>query len=950
MTNKRRTAYIVSHTHWDREWYLTFHQFRTHLSATMKLVLDELERGGAFRHFVLDGQGAILDDHLEIHPEDRARIARLVASGGLSVGPWYVLPDEFLVSGEALVRNLIIGHRVCGAFGRVQKVGYVPDSFGHVAQLPQILRRAGIDSFIYMRGNGDEIADLGSEYLWRAPDGSEVLAVNQCGGYSNAAALGHAELWLAHTRREIDPTLAVERVGSLLDRAARESNANVFLLNNGSDHLPPQRDFGTILDALARAFPDTEFRHGSFEDYVAALRRARPPLKCFDGELLGGRLYHILSGVWSARMPLKQWNERAQTLLAGTLEPLASYAHFVLGDEYPQGFLEYAWRLLLKNHPHDSICGCSIDEVHREMLPRFAGVVETGERVLRNALERALPSFGRRAGDDADTAFLVANPLPEVRSEVVERLVVLQPPAPDTTRLALVDESGARTPFEILDATLAERFWGIDYRTEFSFEKGRETLASSLGVLDERKARRRSVGAGPTDCFLAIRFVARDLPPVGHAVYRLVEDPSADAGGAPTTDAGEGRVSVRGDILENERYEVRLHPDGTFDVLVKASGWRLQGLNRLEDTEDVGDEYDYSPLDASRTVTSGGRPGEVRALDVGALRGRLEAAFAFALPESIAHVRGRRSDGLVACDTIVRVGLTAGSPIIDVELEFDNRAKDHRLRAEFPTTIRTDALISDGHFNLSRRPIARDPHPDWVQPPPPTVPQQDFSLVEDGKRGLALLNRGLPEIEASAEASGAVRLSLTLLRAVGWLSRDDFPTRNYQNAGPTLATPEAQCLGRHRFHYALVPYAGDHLAADVKGLSQRYRVPVMTLQGVWDGHAAGGAGLVRKSTPFACVSAIKRHEERDTLVVRLYNLAGGNVEETLAFARPVARAWRVSLLEERLGELAVERGAPPDAPRSAGELRVTLGPFEIVTLEVEFGGGTPPADTRFPPR
>jgi len=200
----KRTAYVVSHTHWDREWYLPYHRFRVSLVRVVDQVLDALDNDESFEHFLLDGQAVVLEDYLEVRPEEAERIVTLVRRGALSLGPWYVLPDEFLVSGEATARNLLIGHAVAAKFGPVQNAGYMPDSFGHIEQMPQLLRRAGIDSFIYTRGNGDELEELGLEYLWRAPDGSEVLAINQWGGYCNAAALGLAEMWHAHTRRETD--------------------------------------------------------------------------------------------------------------------------------------------------------------------------------------------------------------------------------------------------------------------------------------------------------------------------------------------------------------------------------------------------------------------------------------------------------------------------------------------------------------------------------------------------------------------------------------------------------------------------------------------------------------------------------------------------------------------------------------------------------------------------
>ena len=185
-----KTAYLVSHTHWDREWYLTFSRFRSMLAGVVRGVLDALENDEHFEHFCLDGQSVVVEDYLDVHPEDEPRMRRLVEQGALSLGPFYILPDEFLVSAEAHVRNLVYGRQAAARLGPVQGVGYMPDSFGHIAQMPQLLQRAGLDSFVYTRGNGDEIDDLGWEYVWQAPDGSEVLAINQCGGYCAAGALG----------------------------------------------------------------------------------------------------------------------------------------------------------------------------------------------------------------------------------------------------------------------------------------------------------------------------------------------------------------------------------------------------------------------------------------------------------------------------------------------------------------------------------------------------------------------------------------------------------------------------------------------------------------------------------------------------------------------------------------------------------------------------------------
>ena len=920
-----KKAFIVSHTHWDREWYLTFDRFRVNLVRVVGQVLDALERDDDFQHFLLDGQAIILGDYLEVCPKDRERIERLVKAGKLSVGPWYILPDEFLVSAEATVRNIQIGHRLCGEFGEVQKVGYMPDSFGHIAQMPQILRGAGIDSFVYSRGNGDEIDAVGHEYLWSAPDGSEVLAINQCGGYCNAGGLGYDEEWEAHTQRAVEIHKAVERIRHLFANMAELSQGEVCLINNGCDHFPPQRQLGAILEALGTEFPDTEFKHASLVSYLDAVRGAGFVQNKHSGELVQGRLHHILSGVWSARMYLKQKNDYAQRVLSSYAEPLSAYMYFMHGACYPVGLIDQGWKLLLQNHPHDSICGCSTDEVHRQMMSRFSGVVDMGEQVVRGHLTGLVPTFAQARTDDAATTICVANPLPQGRTEVVERLVVLQPSGAKVEQLRLLDQDDMEVPFELVNQEYVERFWGIDYRTELYGAAQLELFQIYRDKFGKRIIRTEAQ-KDVSDSFLTIHFLAEHLPGVGHRQYYLRERPAEKA-----VDSGNdgSDVTVVGNSIENEYYRVVVHQNGTFDLVDKATGRSYERLNRLEDTEDVGDEYDYSPCRDSQTVTSDRASGTIETVKASRFWGQLEVEYTMQLPCAIECDRNERSKQFVDCGVRSRVGLKKGSRVVEIELQFENRAEDHRLRVEFATMVTTDTVISDGHFYVNHRPIDKPAGENWKQPPQQTNPQQDFTLLQDGEQGFAVLNKGLPEIQAARSADGEVTLSLTLLRAVGWLSRDDVETRRCQNAGPTLYTPEAQCLGEHRFQYAVVPFVGDYVSADIKGISQRYRVPVVAIQGVEDGHVPGAEGLVQKTSSCTCVSAIKKHGVRGTLEVRLYNLTGDAVEERFTFGRPVTAAWLLDLVGERLqnAQLSGER-----------ELVLSLGPHQIVTLELELDG------------
>jgi len=912
-----RKAVVVSHTHWDREWYLPLHRFRVDFARMLGQVLGRLEAGGEFQHFLLDGQTLVLEDHLLTHPEDLSRIIALTEAGKLSLGPWYILPDEFLVSGEATVRNLQIGHKVAEACGGVQKVGYMPDSFGHLAQMPQILRGVGIDSFVYTRGNGEELDDLGWTYTWAAPDGSEVLAYNQCEGYCNAGGLGYEELWHAHTQRKVNPERAVAHVGELFEKMAARPCDETVLISNGCDHFPPQSDFGPVMAALREAYPDTEFIHAGYPELFASLRNETRNRKSYQGELLSGKLHLILPGVWSSRMPLKQRNDRCQTLLSNVVESLDAALALQANRPPSSELIGYSWKKLLENHPHDSICGCSIDEVHREMDTRFDQVEQSARAILNEKLEGLLPLFGHEPSADRDTAILVANSLPEKRSAMIERLVILQPFGYDLDSLQLFDEDGAAIPFQILNRWTVERFWGVDYRAELFAEDQLKKFAVYRERFGDRILKGDSL-ADEHDTFLHILIYAEDLPPVGTKVYFLRE-------GEKGITLFEEPVRGSDNRIENEFLSVEIHPNGLIDLFDKVNYRRYDGLALLENVADIGDEYDFGTLPGDKPIRSLEGLGEITSELQGPLRGRLSWKGSLSIPCSLSADRKSRSEEYVDCPVSVQLSLDINSPRLDVEIEFENLAEDHRLRVIIPTGIASDSIVSDGQFMLNRRSLALVEHKDWAQPPTDAFPQQDFTWVDDEKGGLAILAQGLPEVSARKNAAGEVDLEVTLLRAVAWLSRDDFADRKCSNAGPTLYTPEAQCRGKHRFQLSMLPFQGDGISAGVKAESTRWRTPLPCRQGVAAMASPSSKGLIWGLSSQVSLSSLRTNSQGDGLLLRLYNLGGEIAEETLHTEFDIREVWKCNLLEEREVKY-LDSGLR--------ELIVSIGPHEILTIEI----------------
>jgi alpha-mannosidase len=766
--------FVVPHTHWDREWYVPFEDFQLRLASVVDEVIDVLESDSSFPCFTLDGQAIVLEDYLEARPDNEGRLRALLRSGRLEVGPSYVLPDELLVGAEPLVRNLLMGRAVCRRFGaEPAPVGYMPDSFGHPLQLPQILAGFGMDSFIFSRGLGDEIDEVGVVFRWRSPDGSEVRAFQQLPSYSNFNVPG------PDAPARID--YIAERFGPALQRACVDE----VLLCDGEDHRRIRRDLPALCSELEHRFPGTSFTIARYSDYVAAVDA--DDLPAHTGELLGSRLQNVLRGVNSARLYLKRDNERAERRLL-EVETLGALRTLETGERFPAADFRLAWRELLKCHPHDSICGCSCDEVHRDMVVRY----ELLERTVRQLQRRALGAFAV----DSDATAGVVNPLPDRRRGVVE-LPGMEP--------AVVELDG------------------------FSA---------------------RPVALTP-------KAPAAELHP------------------------------HHGAAIESDSLRVEAVPDGTLTLLDKMTGRRFEHLHGLEDEPDVGDLYNFCPVDAEITWRS--ESATARILRDGPLVHELEVRVTAG--EAVA----------VTVTTVVR--LIDGIRRVEFVTTIDNDAEDHRLRAVFPVAEPSD-VRAEGQFALVHRPLVPEPpKAEWCEPPDAT--QHTLGAVALGE--LALITKGLPEYEARPGTTGS-ELCLTLLRCVGTISRPGgaIATRPVC-AGPPTQTPDGQCLGRHRFEYAVLPGADALDDAELLRASQDYRYGfLVTPQPVRIDPSLSVEGDV----VFSC---LKGAEDGDGLILRCYNPKASPASAEIAGEFDISRA--------RLDETEIARG-------------LELGPGEIATFRL----------------
>jgi alpha-mannosidase len=841
---------LVSHTHWDREWYRTFEEFRSRLVDAVDDVLDRVAADPSFR-FLLDGQTILLEDYLQLRPERSAELQAACRAGRVSIGPWYVQPDSLLPSGEALVRNLLEGRRVGRELGGVSRVAYTPDSFGHPAQLPQILAGFGLEPFVYWRGNGNEIDQLPAEYRWEAPDGTSILVHHLSEGYFAAAGLPEDPMSAA---------LFLERLATKLGQRTR--NGRVLLMN-GIDHALPDPGVTHALEALARV-TGWQVERGLLEDFVRGLAAEAP---VFRGALLGGRVANLLPGVWSTRMMQKLRNRRAEALLTGWAEPYSALAH-LLGAPDERPALRTAWRALLPNQAHDSICGCSQDRVHLQMEGRYDQAIELSRETTRRVLERLAGLGGsRRRPWAADLDVAVFNPSPHTRTDAVQI-----PLDPDPWLAFRGEYERSMQVHPLLGATALVAGYTADG-------------APAHLIRDEDSPGVRVDPASPP---LVVELVARDVPGFGWRRVRLARS------------AEHSAIEDDGTEIAANGIAVHAAPEGTLRVRFGAREFR--DLLALEDTGDRGDTYDFDP------VTTGG---ELRVERVRTRRwvhpagiARLLVERELSMPAALASDRTRRSDERISCRFLVEARLVEGVSRVDLDVRLENAARDHRLRLLFPT--QGGEVQAASTFDVIRRPAGPPNANGWVHPPPATFPLQGFVSVG----GLCVGAPGMPEAEVSADGV----IAIPLVRAVGSLAYMDLHTRPVP-AGPVIPTPGAQCLGPIRARLALLDALDPRAIRDFE----------LGLMGV----LAGSEPLVAPNVPLLEISphevlleACKPPEEGRGMVIRLLNPTDAPLEARVRPGVPFAVARLVRLDESLVpGEVLLEQGwicltVPPHALRS----------------------------------
>jgi mannosylglycerate hydrolase len=892
---------VVCNSHWDREFRRSFEKTRHRLLTILDTTLDTLEKDSRYHSFTMDSHSIMLDDYLEIRPERRSQVEKLIQRGRLIISPWYTLPEQFSIGQEPLVRNLLWGRMIMEKYGAPQgSVAYIPASWGLTGQLPQILRDFGLTKMMSNCGISHYESD--AEFIWMGSDGSCVLcsrvaiyARNNWNYQScrplvaNGRVFEKDHQWgerdevpvrsadgvsredlafdLKPPEVNCDKSRLWESVEKMVEREGPHYTTEIFLAMHGHDISAAHPLDAQMIREAAELFKGKySIEQTDLESYwsemvqhldIAALLILTGERRACLRQDLGTFLF---PGIISARTYLKQQDFQATVRLVHGAEPLASLASW-LGDTYPKLYLDRGWTYLLANHTHDADGGCAPDAVCLDMEYRYRKVADVADIVTEDAMAYVAQNLSPQGQSSETVQWVVFNALPFERDAVL--IVDLEIPRNAGASFFLLESAGdQRAPLQpILQGQSS------------SFEDDIGDVPTTL----------------ETHHIKAYALVHK-LPPLGYRAYRVV--PSKEKLRPTATLVSEPSS------MENDYLKVNVNSNGTVDLLVKATGKIYAQLNYLSDQGESGNAWEHVSPQYDRKYNSLGERASIAVVESGPLVSVISAEFDFFVPTDCGDGRGR-SGQLVPLPVRVEYRLECHAAELKVVLTLNNRAKDHWLRANFPSGLNVAESWADSHFDVLSRPIVIPDSTGCGGKSGGTHPLRTFVALQDGHEVIAVMPLGLFEYEVFDDESRT--LALTLVRscriklAANAEEQTDLPDPGVQGPGP------------HRFEYAIYAGPGNWQQAGLSNRAVRLHTPVRALQTArGKGDLPLEAGLFSVGNLNLQITCVKQAEDGNGLLVRLFNTLEENQIAEFRFGQLVREAYLCKMDESIVEPLPIK--------------------------------------------
>ena len=949
----RKIIWVISGTHWDREWRYTADQSLLRLTDLVDDLLRILETNPGYDCFHLDGGTIVIEDYLAVRPEHQMRLKTLMQAGRVISVPWYTLPEMNTVAPEALIRNLLVGKRTADEYQGGMTTGYTATSYGQISQLPQIYAGFGLSAAMTYRGtNKYQIPPI---CLWQGADGTRIYHIRCFDEVTrnNWFYFPHYELVLGKDPRDLRikydrDTLPIHMADETLYEVAFQVKNENFQFNNDPEKMKAAiRHFMTVagpqiignnvlaLDMEDNAIPyyllpkllselnavqdEFEFRLAPLDDYVNACIAAvknQDDVPVYHGEMRFGAIiagYNgLLGATHSSRVKLKLLNHAAERDLIAVAEPLSAMSG-LLGGDYMRSLLDRAWLELLKNHPHDSICGAALDEAHEDMVSRARATRQLARETSRKACEQIwekLDTAGVYSGDDLTLTFFNTTLAP--RTGVTP--VIIDTPVTDFGDIYIEPCSGAGPILEGIDVDEL-----ITYNYFDIIDESGNTIPYQLVEKEDIQIEAETKLDSNGVVFNMVRhrmLLDVDIPAMGYRTYALrprkrqyIHDPQPGAD-RPLIATLEG-------TLENEFLRVTLNPNGTFDLADKVTGKVIPGMHFFSDNGNVGNAHQNKKPLRDFSVTSLGSAAALTLVENNKLRATWRVDLTMRIPAG-ADLDGRnRLQEMVELPISSWITLRHGARRLEIKTRFTNEARDHQLRVLFPSDVCTSDVSVESAFDVVKRNmqwlVSADNHEGHF----PFQPMLNFIDVTDGECGLAFMSKGLREYEVVDDPRRTI--AITLMRG----------HRAYMLANKGPMTPEeyARNTGQHalgllEMEYAVMPHRGDWRAAGVKGEADEYTTPWRILQGV----PCAGTLPVTQSlitvTPHEHIhlSAFCQSEDGNGYVLRVWNSADDAITAKLDTPLPLNAPCKVRMDESAELETLQRQGESWLLPLRAKEI------------------------------
>lgn len=945
---KTYKMHVISGTHWDREWRHTAEQSKPRLVDLVEHMMDTLENTPDYKTFCLDGGTVVLEDYYSVKPENRPRLQKLIEQGRVTMVNWYTLPDTFTVAPEALIRNLLVGTEMARSFGGAMQSGYTATSYGQTSQLPQIYRGFGIENAIFYRGTTKHL--LQPLFRWQGINGSELytlrtfdevtrtnwffyvhqllvlnktarstyhvyrtdeIPAHMCDAehYERALTLLHEEKRFSRDEASLKNALQ-----AIVNQAQPYQIQNNILALNMEDNDVPFELLPDMIEALNGVSDDVELVQSSLDEYMDTIIGQSPyeELPIHHGELRHPGVEKGFNGLLgcthSSRVKLKILNERAEAGLIHKAEPLAALA-LALGGEYPTAILYRAWKHLLLNHAHDSICGAAVDQAHEDMLYNFSVAQTVGQEVAVRGIQHIYRKMNTarnfRADDHLVTVF---NMLPYERNQVIPFVIDL----PKQGQVGAVIDPCTGVGGDDKDI---EYFDFVDSR---GAKLESETLCKDeiqIGVDRELDTKGIKMNA------IRRRVLVRaTVPPMGYTTFALrprgphyVPNPER---------RGDRQLIARENaVMENAFVKVTIKPNGTFDLLHKSTGHLMLNQHYFTDNGEVGSAHLSVMPQRNPVQNSIGCNAQVTMIESNTLRGVYRIDLEMTIPAA-ATIDGKdrlQEKRVIPISTWLT--LEKDCPYLKLRTELINEARDHRLRVNFPSYVRSNLAHVESAFAVEERNINWTEHGDNFEGFYAFQPMQNFVDISDGRHGLAVLNRGLREYEIKDDKERTI--AITLLRT----------QRAYMTANTDM-TPEEfdrytglHSFGKLEYEYALYPHLGDWKAGQVMPNAYLHKLDMPAMQSVPHDKGdlpAAQSFITIEPADKLVLAALKQSVDGQALILRFWNTEPETVNATLTFNLPV----------KSVQQLRLDETGPEPVELSNGQVLLDVPKHKIVTLRL----------------